>query len=79
VPAAPRVDFLVSFSFQAGKREYRRDLVVPAPRGTSPAALIKQARKELPKGAADLERFLRKRNATIYEGPETTRKKTELR
>jgi hypothetical protein len=69
----------VSFSFQAGKREYRRDLVVPAPRGTSPAALIKQARHELPKGAKDLERFLQQRNATIYEGPETTRKKTELR
>lgn len=69
----------MSFSFSAGKREYRRDLVVPAPVGTSPRALIERARKELPKGAATLEPFLTTKNATIYEGPITSRKRTEMR
>jgi hypothetical protein len=78
-PEPERRDYLVSFSFSAGKREYRRDLVVPAPVGTSPAQLIARARAELPKGAADLEKFLTRKNATIYEGPISTRKRTELR
>lgn len=78
-PEPERRDYLVSFSFSAGKREYRRDLVVPAPVGTSPGQLIARARTELPKGAADLEKFLTRKNATIYEGPVSTRKKTELR
>jgi hypothetical protein len=78
-PHAERRDYLVSFSFASGKREYRRDLVVPAPVGTSPAQLIAQARRELPRGAATLAPYLNKRNATIYEGPTSTRKKTEMR
>jgi hypothetical protein len=78
-PAGGRVDHILSFSFRAGARSYRRDLIVPAPRGTSVAALVKQARAELPSGAASLRDFLTPAHATAFEGPDTRRTKTELR
>lgn len=77
---ARRIDHLLTFKFDAKGRSYRRDLIVPATRGSSASAILKQARAELPAGAKSLERFLKLGNLdTIAEGPTSTRQKTELR
>lgn len=78
--AGRRVDHLLTFRFRAGIRQYRRDLIVPAPAGTSTAKLITQARAELPAGAASLKPFLTRQHAIeVLEGPPSTRQTTELR
>jgi len=74
-----RRDYLVSFQFSAGKKSYRRDLLVPAARGASERAIVAQARQELPAGASSLLPFLTLKNAVIFAGPDTTRKRTEMR
>lgn len=73
------VDHLISFRFHAGRKSYRRDLVVPAPRGTSLSALVRQAQDELPHGADALRPFLTTRHAEVIEGPRTSRSRTEAR
>jgi hypothetical protein len=80
VAAPSRVDHLLTFRFEAGARSYRRDLIVPAAPGASTASLIRQARAELPTGAASLKPFLTRQHAIeVLEGPPSRRRTTELR
>jgi hypothetical protein len=80
-PPKQNVDFLVRIKFETRERrtgrmrQFSRDIVVPAPPGSSLRDLKRIARETLPATVPPLLKHMKADNVEIVEGPRTRRKR----